>query len=122
MHDFGSIDTNFVKKLYEVIAKHATDTEFQVGQVEKEIGLSRSQLHRKTKAATNHSVSEVVRNYRLKQAAGLIRNSEVTITHVAFEVGFNNLSYFARMFKDYYGKTPSAYALEKSTNPDDVIS
>jgi len=67
------------------------------------------QLHRKLKAITGYSPGELVRNFRLQRAAGLLKKKTGTVSEIAYEVGFNNLSNFAKLFRDKYGMNPSEY-------------
>jgi AraC-like DNA-binding protein len=71
--------------------------------------MSKTQLHRKMKAITNEAPGEFIRNYRLKRAAQILDQKGENITQVAFSVGFNNLSYFAKCFRELYGVSPSDY-------------
>jgi AraC-like DNA-binding protein len=75
----------------------------------KEIGYSRMQLHRKIHALTDQSANELIRSYRLKKAARLLVKKSGNISEVAYEVGFNNPSYFASSFKNLFGYSPSEY-------------
>ena len=70
------------------------------------------QLFRKIKATTNQTPSELIRNYRLKYAARLLEKKFGNIAEITYEVGFNNLSYFAKCFKEKYGILPSEYLKE----------
>jgi AraC-like DNA-binding protein len=52
-------------------------------------------------------VTEYIRNYRLEKAEELLRNKAGTVSEIAYQVGFESLSYFSRMFLERFGKTPS---------------
>jgi AraC-like DNA-binding protein len=82
------------------------------------MAMSKMQLYRKLKALTGQSPSEFVRNLRLKRAASLISQRSGNISEIAYTVGFNNLSYFAKCFKELYQVTPSEYA----TQPRDTVA
>jgi AraC-like DNA-binding protein len=73
------------------------------------MGMSRMQLFRKLKALVNQTPSELIRNIRLQRAAQLIKQRYGNVAEVTYEVGFNNLSYFAKCFKEKYGLLPSEY-------------
>ncbi|RMF57768.1 MAG: AraC family transcriptional regulator [Calditrichaeota bacterium] len=75
----------------------------------KKIGLSRSQLNLKLRAITGYSTREFVRTLRLKRAAQLLEQGYGNVAEVAFEVGFNNLSHFTKIFKSHFGVVPSSY-------------
>ena len=86
------------------------DAEFSVEAFQKEIGMSRMQLHRKLKALSNLSSSEFIRVQRLKRATQLLEAKNANVSQIAYDVGFNNLSYFAKCFKEQFGLYPSEYA------------
>jgi AraC-like DNA-binding protein len=73
------------------------------------LAMSKTQLHRKLKALTNEAPGELLRNFRLKKAAQLLSQKADSVTQIAYKVGFNNLSYFAKCFKELYGVAPSTY-------------
>jgi AraC-like DNA-binding protein len=75
----------------------------------KQIGLSRMQLYRKVRGLTDQTVHEFIRSIRLQHAVNLLEDGKMTITEVAYEVGFNDLTYFARCFRKQYDKSPSEY-------------
>jgi len=109
MHGSGKADLSFLRDLYRIIDESQNSQDLRVKGLADKIGLSRTQLHRKTKSVANQSVTKVIRKYKLSKAASMLKKGGTNITAVAFEVGFNNLSYFARQFKSHYGKTPSEY-------------
>jgi transcriptional regulator GlxA family with amidase domain len=93
-----------------------SDPDFGVDLLGKLVGLSHSQLHRKIQALTNLSPVELIRLFRLKRAASLLRQNFGNIAEIAYEVGFNNPAYFAECFRKQFGKSPSEYAKENLEN------
>ena len=104
-----SADERFLLKVVDILEQNYKNPEYSVEQFVKNSGMSRVQLHRKLAALTNQSASEFIRTFRLKKAALLIKHQTASISEIAFEVGFNNLSYFARSFKKLFGVLPSDY-------------
>lgn len=104
-----SMDEKFLDRTQKIVNEHMSDPDFNIEELGKLVGMSRSQLHRKLTALINLSPTAFVRSLRLKKAASLIDKQSGNISEIAFEVGFNNLSYFARSFKDQFGVLPSDY-------------
>ncbi|MFC2112585.1 response regulator [Bacteroidota bacterium] len=105
-----SVDEKFLKKAIKIIEDNFGDCEFDVTALTEEMGMSRMQLFRKIKALTDQTPSEFIRTIRLKRAAQLIKKKFGNVAEITYEVGFNNLSYFAKCFKELYGVSPSDYA------------
>jgi DNA-binding response OmpR family regulator len=104
-----SSDEKFLLKVKEAILSRLSDEQLCVESLAEEIALSRSQLLRKITALTGVSVNELIRTFRLQKAAQLLEQSWGPVTQVAYEVGFSNLSYFSKVFKEQYGVLPSDY-------------
>lgn len=104
-----SIDQRFLEQVLDMLEKQYADGKFGVPEMQQILAMSKSQLHRKTKALTNESPGELLRNFRLKRAAQLLAQKADTVTQIAYKVGFNDLSYFTKCFKELYGVVPSAY-------------
>lgn len=109
-----SVDEKFLNRAMEIIEKNIGNAEFEVRQFQEEMFMSRMQLFRKIKALTNQTPGEFIRTIRLKRAASLIKQNFGNIAQITFEVGFNNPSYFAKCFKDLYGKLPSEFMKDKN--------
>ena len=108
-----STDERFLQKAMTSVDEHMGDSDFDVRQFQEEMLMSRMQLFRKLKALTNHTPSEFIRNLRLKRAAKLIEGDFGNVAEVCYEVGFNNLSYFAKCFKELFKVLPSEYTKSK---------
>jgi signal transduction histidine kinase/DNA-binding response OmpR family regulator len=104
-----SMEESFLKKVVGAINKHLVDEDFSVDQLAGDVGMSRSQLHRKLIALTDQSATDFIRSYRLNLAREKIENHTGTISEIAYEVGFNSPSYFSKAFKDKFGVSPSEY-------------
>ena len=107
--DVMSQDERFLNKVKQKILERLGDEQLSVESLGEDIGLSRSQLLRKITALTGMSVNELIRKLRLQRAAQLIEQNWGPVSQVAYEVGFSNPSYFAKMFKEEFGVLPSEY-------------
>ena len=105
-------DDKFLKQLREILDKNLLDTEFNVTKLAREIGMSRPVLFRKTKMLTGLSVIDLIRSVRLKKAEMLLKQRKLSISEVAFAVGFNDPKYFSKSFREQYGKSPSQFVEE----------
>ncbi|MEZ4858684.1 MAG: response regulator [Flavobacteriaceae bacterium] len=104
------IDEQFIEKVQRTMDAHLMNPDFSAEDFSAQVGMSRMQLHRKLKALTGLTTSELIRNERLKMAAVLLKESDIQISEVCYQVGFNNPSYFAKCFKETYGCLPSEYS------------
>lgn len=104
-----SVDDKFLEHARNVIEKNIGDCDFDVNHFCTSMGMSRMQLFRKLKALLNQTPNELIRNLRLQHAVQLMRQNFGNIAEITYEVGFNNLSYFAKCFKEKYGLLPSEY-------------
>ncbi|WP_053971950.1 helix-turn-helix domain-containing protein [Mangrovimonas sp. ST2L15] len=95
-----------LKCLEEILEKNLENEKFGVNELAKEIGFSRSQLHRKLQNISGQSTSQFIREFRLRKALIMLQNDEVTSSEIAYRVGFNSPTYFNTSFKDYFGFTP----------------
>ena len=99
-------DKQFLKHLQAIIQKNLSDSEFGVEDMGQQIGLSRVQLYRKVKAMTGSSVVDLLRKARLAKARRLLETRSMSVSEVAYEVGFSAPSYFTKCFKEEYGMLP----------------
>jgi AraC-like DNA-binding protein len=105
----SSLDEQFLCKALEIIERYMDDAGFEVVHFAKEMGLSRAHLYHKLEAITGQSAKEFIRITRLKRGAQLIQQKAGNISQIAYEVGFNNPSYFSECFRRHFGLSPSEY-------------
>ena len=103
--DICDMDKDFVERFKSLIEVKMGDSELNVEDLGKEMGLSRVQLYRKIKSLTNYAPNELLRMARLKKAA----SSDMTIAEVGYEVGFTSPSYFAKCYKEQFGESPTEF-------------
>lgn len=96
----------FLHQLTGTVAGLLSDASFNVDSLSEHMRMSRSQLYRKIKDLTGTSANNLVQELRMQKALQLIRNKYGNITQVAYEAGFNNLSYFAKSFQKRFGIPP----------------
>ncbi len=111
-----SLDEKFLKKAIAVVEDHMDNHEFSVNEFSRQAGLSQTQLYRKLMTLTGLSPSAFIRSIRLKKAAQLILQNYGNTSDVTYAVGFNNLSYFAKCFKEQFGVSPSGYGRARLPN------
>lgn len=96
----------FLGKLRDAVDANLTNDQFGVEELARQMGMSRSQLHRKLTSTTGQSVSQFIREYRLERGMELLRQGELTAAEVADKVGFGSATYFNTCFNEFYGFTP----------------
>lgn len=102
-------EDKFLLKLKSLLEANLNDPDFNVAKLVTEIGMSRPVLFRKIKMLTGLSVIDLIRSTRLKKAEMLLKQKKMTISEVAFTVGFNDPKYFSKSFRSQFGKTPTEY-------------
>jgi signal transduction histidine kinase/DNA-binding response OmpR family regulator len=105
--DLPSVEKRFLRKLVEVTEAGAAQEEFGPQQLSKAMGMSRRTLQRKIRALTGQTPSDFIRSVRLRKAKQLLEKGAGNVSEICFQVGFENLPYFTRSFKQEFGVTPS---------------
>lgn len=113
--DICDLDKDFVEKFKALIEEKMGDSELNVEDLGREMGLSRVQLYGKIKSLTNYAPNELLRMSRLKRAASLLASSGMTVAEIAYEVGFTSPSYFTKCYKEQFGESPTEFLKRKGT-------
>ena len=102
-------EAKFLKSTIKVIQEKIGDHSFGSRHLAFQLSMSESQLYRKLKAITGKSTAIFIRSVRLQKAKELIQTTNSNISEVAYDVGFNDLSWFSRAFKEEFGFAPSEH-------------
>jgi signal transduction histidine kinase/ligand-binding sensor domain-containing protein/DNA-binding response OmpR family regulator len=118
-----SEDDKFLKSAFEYIELNITNLNFSVEELARHLNLSRVSLYKKLLALTGKTPVDCIRTIRLKRAVQLLEKSKLSIANVAYEVGFNNAAYFAKVFREEYGILPSEYIneLKSKTRESELV-
>ena len=102
-------DGLFLNELMDKVDKNLNKENFNIDFLASEMNMSRRQLYRKLEAVTNISAGDLIRNFRIQKAAQLLKQSGLSVSQIAYEVGFKSPKHFSKSFKDFYALTPSEY-------------
>ncbi len=109
----SSVDEQFIRQALEAVEKRIADPEFTVEDLSRAMHMSRVALYKKLLSLTGKTPLDFIRSIRMKRAAQLLEKSRLTVSEIAYEVGFNNPKYFAKFFKKEFNVLPSEYISEK---------
>lgn len=115
-----SMDEKFLSRVIEVVETNLADATFSVERLSEEVGMSRKHLHRKLVGLVDQTPNEFIRVFRLKSAMQLLEQQSGNVKEVAFGVGFNNLSYFAKCFKEQFGMTPAEVKFKQNSGQNQI--
>lgn len=107
--EMKSNDEILMAKVIKVINEHLSNPALNVEMLAANVGMSRVHMHRKLKELANQPARDFIRTIRLKQAATLLSEKNLTVSEVAYATGFSNLSHFSNSFRDFYGVSPTEY-------------
>lgn len=116
--EISSADEKLLNRVADCISKNLSDPDFSVDELADQVGISRVHLNRKLKELIDTSPSALIKNTRLKQAAFLLVQNNVTIAEVAYSVGFSSPAYFSSNFSSYFNMTPKEFVSTYTEDPD----
>lgn len=103
------VDEKFLKQALEVVERFIGKPDFSVEDFSREMCMSRVALYKKILSLTGKAPLEFIRSIRLKRAAQLLEKSGMSVSEIAYEVGFNNPKNFTKYFKEEFKVLPSQY-------------
>ena len=103
-------DEALMERIMSIINENLSSPNLNVEMLTQEVGISRTHLHRRMKEMTGTAPSDFIRNLRLQQATVLLENKDLSITQIAYAVGFTSQTHFSSAFKKVYGLSPMEYA------------
>lgn len=111
-----STDETFIRKAMEIVENNLSDSSFNISQFIADMGVSRSVFYMKIKELTNLSVNEFTKTLRLKRAAQLLLQNELSVSEISYIVGFNDPNHFGKCFKKQFGVSPGNFLIQNSTH------
>lgn len=112
-------DNKFLKKFIEILDQNIDQPEMDVNYIASQLSMSRSKLYSKIKSMTDKSIVEFILSYRLRKAARMIVEEDVSMRDVMEQIGIESQSYFTRAFKKEFGDTPTAFAAKHKKGKND---
>lgn len=110
------MNPDFIQKLTKIAEANFSDENFGPDQLVSEMGVSHSTLHRHLKETTGQTISQFIRKFRLEKTRTILLNEDVTISEIAYKVGFGSVTYFNRCFHEQYGCAPGEYKKQEYLN------
>lgn len=104
-----TLDKKFINDFSGIVEKNISNENFSIDDICKNIGISRIQLYRKVKALLGYTVNDYILDRRLKKAAYMLNNENLSVSEIAHMVGFSSANYFSTSFKAKYGCPPTEF-------------
>ncbi len=104
----SSANEIFLQKIDKFVTENLSNTNFRNTQLAAKMHISKSQLFRKIKKLTGQSPAVYSRSIRLQKAKDLLQNTNLSISEITYTTGFNDPSYFSRIFSKEFGVPPSS--------------
>jgi len=108
--ELNPLDEALLQKVIACVTENIDNSGYSIADLSSDMNMSRMNLYRKIMAITGQSPTDFVRTLRLKYAAKMLLEGTHSIVEIADATGFSSPSYFTRIFKSHFGKTPSQYA------------
>ena len=105
-------DVQFLEKIHQVIEENMDDSDFNIDTIASGIGLSRSAFFKKLKSLTGLAPVDLVKEIRLNKSIELIKNTDLSVSEIAFAVGFKDSGYYSKCFRKKYNQSPREYMNE----------
>ena len=108
-------DVEFLDEVHRIIEENMNNSDFNIDVIAESLNISRSSFFKKLKSITGLSPIDLVREVRLSKAVDLIKKTDMTVTEIAFAVGFKDPGYFGKCFRKKFNLNPRDYANEYRT-------
>lgn len=105
----GVVDKNVLKNFEAFVAQHLSDSNFTIDSLTEMMHMGRTKLYGKVKELTGETPNKYIMRHRMMKAAELLLTGDYNVTDVCYKVGLEDISYFNKCFKSYYGVSPSKY-------------
>lgn len=103
------VDKNLFDKFESIVAQHLSDPDFTIDTLAGMMHMGRTKLYGKIKELTGETPNKYIMKRRMKLAGELLLTGEYSVADVCYKVGLEDVSYFNKCFKSFYGVSPSKY-------------
>jgi DNA-binding response OmpR family regulator len=110
--DLLIFDDPFINRVIDFIRSNISDENLSNERIEANFKTSKMQLYRKLKAVAGWSVNSLIREVRITEAKKLLKNPELNISEIAYQLGFSDPLYFSKYFKKEVGVAPVQFRKE----------
>lgn len=117
-----SKDDEFIIKLRHLLEENLSVSAFNVKKLSEDLNISTTHLYRKLKALTGLSPVEFIRMFKLQKACEMLSNTSYSVKEIGYGLGFNNLSYFVKCFREQFGITPTSYRQKGMPDPIKIVN
>jgi AraC-like DNA-binding protein len=107
-------DERFCRKLERIVNSRMKNPNLNIDIIAAQFGIGRTNFYRKVRELMGMSPNDYLRKCRMERAAEMLCNTDLTVADVCSQVGVPDAQYFSRVFKAYFGTTPSAYREQMS--------
>lgn len=114
--EIRSVDEQFITKAVKLVEENLSNADFTVEELSSEMAMSRMYLYKKLLSLTGKTPVEFIRIIRMRRAASLLEKSQLTVSEIAYQVGFNNPKYFAKLFREEFKVLPTEYRKKEPSN------
>lgn len=116
-NDEGIIDKDrqLIQSIIDIVLENITNENINAEFISEKLHISRSLIYLKIEAIARQTVNEFIRNIRLKKSVRLLSSGNMTITEIAYAVGFSSQSYYTRSFTKLYGLPPKEYVKKEKS-------
>ena len=111
-------EQEFMKKSIAFFEDNIGNRGFVVEDLARHLGMSRTAYYNKMKSITGLSPIDFIKQMRIRKALRLMDDASLSITDIAYKVGFSDPKYFSKCFKAEMGMTPTQYIAQRAPKED----
>ena len=104
----------FCRKLERIVHTRMKNPNLNIDIIASQFGMGRTNFYRKVRELMGMSPNDYLRKCRMERAAEIIKTTNLPIADICAQVGIPDAQYFSRVFKSFFGTTPSAYREQNS--------
>lgn len=108
-------DRQLLNKINQMIEQNIADSNYNIDALAEDMGLSRSAFFKKVKSLTGFAPVDLIKEFRLNKSVELMKTTDLSVSEIAFSVGFKEVGYFGKCFRKKYQCTPTEFITQFRT-------